>query len=92
MVTAEAIYRARAVVGSVARVTPVLESWTLAERSGGTRVVLKAENLQRTGSFKLRGAVAKLAALGDDAQRGVPKAKTRRTHFHPLEIEGSAFE
>ena len=71
VVTAEAIYRARAVVGSVARVTPVLESWTLAERSGGTRVVLKAENLQRTGSFKLRGAVAKLAALGDDAQRGV---------------------
>jgi threonine dehydratase len=29
-------------------------------------VALKAENLQRTGSFKIRGALAKLAALGDD--------------------------
>ena len=37
----------------------------------GSRVVLKAENLQRTGSFKLRGATAKLAALGDEAARGV---------------------
>ena len=33
--------------------------------------MLKAENLQRTGAFKLRGAVAKLAALGDEARRGV---------------------
>jgi threonine dehydratase len=33
--------------------------------------VLKAENLQRTGSFKLRGALAKLAALGDACERGV---------------------
>jgi threonine dehydratase len=33
--------------------------------------VLKAENLQRTGAFKLRGAVAKLAALGGRAAQGV---------------------
>ena len=39
-------------------------SHTLSERVGAT-VALKAENLQRTGSFKLRGALAKLAALGD---------------------------
>ena len=35
-------------------------SRTLSERAGGT-VALKAENLQRTGSFKVRGASAKLA-------------------------------
>ena len=69
-VTAEDIARTRAVVAEVARSTPVLESWTLGERAGG-RVVLKAENLQRTGSFKVRGATAKLAALGPDAARGV---------------------
>jgi threonine dehydratase len=40
----------------------VLSTRTLSERAGGT-VVLKAENLQRTGSFKLRGALAKIAAL-----------------------------
>jgi threonine dehydratase len=42
----------------------------LSERCGG-QVVLKAENLQRTGSFKLRGTLAKLAELGAEAQRGV---------------------
>ncbi len=62
--------RAREVVSGVARLTPVLDSWTLGERAGG-RVLLKAENLQRTGSFKVRGATAKLAALGARADRGV---------------------
>jgi threonine dehydratase len=33
--------------------------------------VLKAENLQCTGSFKLRGALAKIAALGDACANGV---------------------
>ena len=50
------------------RETPVLLSGTLTERCGG-RVVLKAENLQRTGSFKLRGALNRLASL--DGGRGV---------------------
>jgi threonine dehydratase len=52
------------------RQTPVLSSGTLSERAGVT-VALKAENLQRTGSFKLRGAFAKLAALGDACADGV---------------------
>jgi threonine dehydratase len=48
----------------------VLSSRTLSERAGGT-VALKAENLQRTGSFKLRGALAKIAALGERCSAGV---------------------
>ena len=52
------------------RETPVLSSRTLSDRAGAT-VALKAENLQRTGSFKLRGALAKLAALGDGCAAGV---------------------
>jgi len=55
--------------GTVKR-TPVVESAALSERYGGN-VVLKAENLQRTGSFKIRGAMAKLASLGSSASRGV---------------------
>jgi threonine dehydratase len=51
----------------------VLSSRTLSERAGAT-VVLKAENLQRTGSFKLRGALAKIAALGDGCAGGVVTA------------------
>lgn len=64
------IERAAAAGREVVRETPVLSSRTLSERVGGT-VVLKAENLQRTGSFKLRGALAKIAFLGDRCQAGV---------------------
>jgi threonine dehydratase len=70
-VTAEDVTRARAAVGDVARHTPVLPSATLSERAGGANVVLKAESLQRTGSFKIRGALNKLAALGEGCSRGV---------------------
>lgn len=48
----------------------MVSSRTLSERVGWT-VGLKAENLQRTGSFKLRGALSKLAALGDECAAGV---------------------
>jgi threonine dehydratase len=57
------IAAARPEVARVARRTPVLSTRTISERAGG-RVLLKAENLQRTGSFKVRGVGAKLAALG----------------------------
>ena len=68
--TAADISRAMAAGAGVVRETPVLTSQTLSGRCGST-VVLKAENLQRTGSFKLRGALAKIAALGDACARGV---------------------
>jgi threonine dehydratase len=58
------IEAARMRVGERARVTPVYGSETLSRRSG-RRVWLKAENLQRTGSFKIRGAVNKLTGLGE---------------------------
>ncbi|MDX6728520.1 MAG: threonine dehydratase [Baekduia sp.] len=69
-VSAQDIARARVAIGDVARHTPVLTSSTLGERYGGD-VVLKAESLQRTGSFKIRGALNKLAALGDECASGV---------------------
>jgi threonine dehydratase len=59
---------ARRVVEDLARHTPVLSSRSLSEQCGG-RVLLKAENLQRTGSFKLRGALHKISRL--QAPRGV---------------------
>ena len=69
-VAAADIERARVAVRDVVRHTPLLASRTLSERCGAT-VALKAENLQHTGSFKLRGALAKLAALGEGCERGV---------------------
>jgi threonine dehydratase len=62
------IEAARARVGRLARVTPVYSSETLSRRAGRS-VFLKAENLQRTGSFKIRGAVNKIATLSE-AERG----------------------
>ncbi len=49
-------------------VTPLLESPLLNERLGG-RVLVKAESLQRTGSFKFRGAYNNLSRLPADALR-----------------------
>ena len=56
------IERARARLEGVARVTPVFPSGALS-RLAGRLVHLKAENLQRTGSFKIRGAYTKLSNL-----------------------------
>ena len=52
----------------VARETPVQPSETLSRLAGRT-VLLKAENLQRTGSFKIRGAYNTIAQLSDDERR-----------------------
>ena len=50
--------------------TPNIPSAFLNEMIGG-KIALKAENLQRTCSFKIRGAINKIAMLGDTAKNGV---------------------
>jgi len=55
---------ARERIAGVVRETPVFGSETFSRRAGRD-VRLKAENLQRTGSFKLRGALNKVATLTD---------------------------
>jgi threonine dehydratase len=72
-VTVADVERARHAGQDVVRHTPVLPSATLTDASGAD-VVLKAESLQRTGAFKLRGALAKMAALGDACANGVVAA------------------
>src|SRR5256714_11409912 len=61
-VTLEDVQRARDLLAGVARRTPLEGSRTLAERVGGP-VQFKCENLQRTGSFKIRGAYVRIANL-----------------------------
>jgi threonine dehydratase len=53
----------------IVRRTPILTSASVSRRCGGT-VAFKAECLQRTGSFKLRGALNKLRAVAGES-RGV---------------------
>ncbi|MCU1514716.1 MAG: threonine ammonia-lyase [Microbacteriaceae bacterium] len=65
---------ARTVVAHAASVTPMESSNFLAELLGSP-VYLKCENLQRTGSYKIRGAYNLLAKLTDDEKaRGVVAA------------------
>jgi threonine dehydratase len=59
------IEAARARLEGVARITPVYRSDTLS-RLVGREVHLKAENLQRTGSFKIRGAYNRISTLAAD--------------------------
>jgi threonine dehydratase len=61
--TIREIEAARSRIDGIARVTPVFGSETLSRRTG-REVLLKVENLQRTGSFKIRGAVNKISTLG----------------------------
>jgi threonine dehydratase len=82
-VTADEVAAARPAVETIARRTPVLSTRTISERAGGV-VALKAENLQRTGSFKIRGVSAKLAALGEDGCRQGVVAASAGNHAQAL--------
>ena len=73
------IEEARARLEGVARVTPVYGTETLS-RLIGREVWLKAENLQRTGSFKVRGAVNKVATLSDAEKRAGVVAASAGNH------------
>jgi len=78
-VTTADVERAREALGDVVRRTPLLPSATLSERTGKT-VVLKAENLQRTGSFKIRGAMNRLATLSPDERAAGVVAASAGNH------------
>ena len=68
------VVAARELLRDVISPTPVLRSRVLSELVGGP-VFLKCENLQRTGSFKLRGAYLRIARLTDaERARGVVAA------------------
>jgi threonine dehydratase len=74
VVTSDDVVAARETLRDVISPTPVLYSRVLSELAGG-EVYLKAENLQRTGSFKIRGAYLRISRLSDaERARGVVAA------------------
>ena len=73
------IGEARERLSTVAQVTPVYGSETLS-RLAGREVWLKAENLQRTGSFKVRGAVNRIATLGPEQRAAGVVAASAGNH------------
>jgi threonine dehydratase len=73
------IQEARERLQGVARVTPVYGSETFSKLVGRD-VLLKAENLQRTGSFKVRGAFNKISQLSDRERRAGVVAASAGNH------------
>jgi threonine dehydratase len=70
----DAIRAAAATIEGAATRTPVFPSRLLSDRVGA-QVLMKAENLQRTGSFKIRGSYNRISALGaEERARGVVAA------------------
>ena len=66
-----AVKTARDTIAGRLHVTPTLSATRIGE-CVGVKLFLKCENLQKTGSFKVRGVLNKLSGLSDDAKaRGV---------------------
>jgi threonine dehydratase len=73
------VQEARGRLHGIAEETPIYLSETFSRRAG-REVRLKAENLQRTGSFKVRGAVNKLATLSDEERAAGVVAASAGNH------------
>ena len=72
LVTTDEIRQAAAAIAPSVRRTPMAESPSLGEILGGIRLLLKLEMFQKTGSFKPRGVLNRMAHLTDDERsRGV---------------------
>ena len=75
-VTLEMIQEAREALKGVAEVTPVVTSKRL-----GTNLYIKSENLQKTGSFKIRGAYNKIRNLTPASGSSLSSACRRGLRF-----------
>jgi threonine dehydratase len=73
-VSLDDVLAARELLNGIVRPTPLEFSRALSDRVGGD-VYLKCENLQRAGSFKIRGAYTRMSRLTDEEKaRGVVAA------------------
>ncbi len=66
-------------LAGVAEVTPLAHSRWLSSLTGA-EVLFKCENLQRTGSFKLRGAYTRIAGLSDEERKAGVVAASAGNH------------
>jgi threo-3-hydroxy-L-aspartate ammonia-lyase len=87
MLTFNDILKARERLHGVAHRTPVLTSRQFNEHSA-CEVFFKAENLQRVGAFKFRGAYNKLASLSDDERKRGALAYSSGNHAQAMALAG----
>lgn len=90
MLTFQMVSEAQTRLAGVAHRTPVLTSRQFNERTGG-EVFFKAENLQRAGAFKFRGAYNKIAALTAEERRGGVLAYSSGNHAQAVALSSKLF-
>ena len=88
-VSIESIRQAREAIGAIVRLTPVWPSARLEELTG-VPVFLKCENMQRTGSFKIRGATNFVAQWGGRAPAAGLIAASAGNHAQGIAYAGRA--
>lgn len=79
---------ARQLLADVVQTTPIQHSRWLSELTG-TNVRIKCENLQRTGSFKIRGAYVRIARLSKDEHRRGVVAASAGNHAQGVALSAS---
>lgn len=86
----EDIKKAQATLADVVYKTGLVYNTTLSEMSGND-VYLKMENLQRTGSFKLRGAYNRIAHLSDAEKKYGVIASSAGNHAQGVALAATAY-
>jgi threonine dehydratase len=85
------VVAARETLRGVALVTPVESMRSLLERVGGP-VLAKCENLQRTGSFKIRGAYNRIARLSADERAAGVVAASAGNHAQGVALAATLLD
>lgn len=89
MLSFEMIQDAAKVLNGVTVVTPLLES-SLLNETLGFRLIVKAECLQRTGSFKMRGAYVKISSLTETERKAGVVAYSSGNHAQGVAAAAAA--
>ncbi len=88
LVSVEEIRAAATLLAPIVRHTPMESSRPLSDRVGGP-VFLKCENLQRTGSFKIRGAYTRISRLSDAERAAGVVAASAGNHAQGVALAAS---
>lgn len=90
MVTLEKFEQASEVVKKVTTPTKLVYSEYLSQQTGG-KVYLKPENMQKTGSYKLRGAYYKISTMSDEERKKGLVAASAGNHAQGVAYAAKAF-
>lgn len=90
MITLDKVYQAQYVLKDAIRQTDLIHSPVLSQQAG-CEIYLKCENLQRTGSFKVRGAYYKIARLTDEEKAKGVIACSAGNHAQGVALASTKF-